>query len=135
MEVEQIYSSVYQDVYRFSTGVVLLVNKFNTYACNSKGFKTKRYYSSNYLKVLQEDNQDPVTGTKFKKGTVMYEGKPVRLVNQERWTYELKIAGGVCVGNADQMKQLANNIITLTEPRTRDSPSDDWITETDNEKG
>lgn len=113
-------------MYRLFSGVLMLVNKFNTISCDSSEFKTKQYYPSNYLKILKEDAVDPITRMKFPKGTIMYEGKPIKLVNQEKWTYELKIAGGVCCGKAEEMQELGSKILTLTEFRDRDSPADDW---------
>lgn len=131
MKTEKIFSSIYQDVYRLFYGVLLLVNKFNTVGCDASNFKTKQYYPSKYLRVLKEDAIDPITRAKFPKGTIMYEGKPVRLVNQEKWVYELKISGGVCVGTADEMRELGYKILDLTEFRNRDSPQDDWKVDDD----
>ena len=108
MQPEKIFSSVYQDVYRLHYGVIFLVNKFATIQYSLKEFKNKRYYDSEYLRVLTEDAVIPVINKKCPAGTVLYNYFPVRLIDKSQWTYELKLSSGCCYGTA-------KNILELTE--------------------
>jgi len=106
MKPEKIYSSVYQDVYRIVKGVMLVVNKFTSIRYSFKDYATRRYYDSEYLRVLEEDVN--IDGIVYSAGTILYEYSPIRLADKQNWTYELKVSGGCCYGTA-------KDILSLTE--------------------
>ena len=110
MNPDKIFSSIYQDVYRIHSGVLVLVNKFSTVKFPVFGVKIKRYYNSKYLRVLDEDYKDSITGKIYPKGTVLYNDCPVRIVERPMWLYELKLSSGACVGNSKDFKQFADII-------------------------
>ena len=57
MVLEKIFTSIYQDVYRLSPGVLILVNKFETYG-SLADFDMRPYAKSEYLKEITEDQVD-----------------------------------------------------------------------------
>ena len=100
MTADKIYSSVYQDVYRIHTGVIFLVNKFTQVYYSLKDVPNKRYYNSEYLRILTDN--------------AINEGFPIRLAEKNMWSYELKLCSGACVGGAKEFRQLTeimNDII------------------------
>lgn len=114
MTANKIYSSVYQDVYRIHTGVIFLVNKFTQVYYSLKDVPNKRYYNSEYLRILTDNAINEATGEIYRIGTVIYEGFPIRLAEKNMWSYELKLCSGACVGGAKEFRQLTeimNDII------------------------
>lgn len=114
MTADKIYSSVYQDVYRIHTGVIFLVNKFTQVYYSLKDVPNKRYYNSEYLRILTDNAINEATGEIYRIGTVIYEGFPIRLAEKNMWSYELKLCSGACVGRAKEFRQLTeimNDII------------------------
>ena len=110
MATEKVYTSIYQDVYRICPGVMLLVDKFVQINYPLDKYKQKKYFESPYLKKLDEPVVNEVTGDKYKRGTVLYENKPLKLVNRLQWKYEIKISNWCCIGTRGQMKRMFREI-------------------------
>lgn len=107
----------YQDLYRVTDGVLLVVNKF---------VRTDYPYSIHYnvrwgkynkgcqdcLKVLKEDYYDKYRDVTIPKGTVLYNNYPVIVThNKSSWQYQIKTTGDLFSGNADDMIDLLTDIL------------------------
>lgn len=108
----------YQDLYRITDGVLLVVNKFvrtdYPYSIYSREAKMKGYYKGcqNNLKVMKEDYYDKYRDVTIPKGTVLYNNYPVVSVNDKSlWTYQVKTTGDFFSGNADEMEILISDIL------------------------
>lgn len=112
----------YQDVYRVTDGVLLVVNKFVPIEYeNEKYFTVYRSkakqgkYSKgcqDWLKVLKTDYHDEYRKITVPKGTVTYINRPVISTdNQSDWTYEVKTTGSALSGDSDEIQSLLSNIL------------------------
>lgn len=108
----------YQDLYRVTDGVLLVVNKFvrtdYPYSIFSKGAKMSKYNKGcqDCLKILKEDYYDKYRDVTIPKGTVLYHYYPVVSVNDKSlWTYQVKTTGDFFSGNADEMEILISDIL------------------------
>ena len=122
--MEIVAQTDYQDIYRITDGVLLVVNKFISidYSDETKEYirvhmsKAKyRSYNTNcqtWLKVLTEDYVYKYCPVVVPKGTVLYMGIPVICTNdQDKWNYELKTTGTAFSGTYDTMQEMLDNII------------------------
>lgn len=112
----------YQDVYRVTDGVLLIVNKFvpieyenEKYftVCRSK-VKQGKYNKGcqDWLKVLKADCYDEHSKITVPKGTVTYINRPVIPTNnQPDWTYEVKTTGNALSGDFDIIQNLLSDIL------------------------
>ena len=125
----------YQDLYRVTDGVLLVVNKF--IPMGIEGEKYPRVYwddrsnSRVYDKGCQKELKKLIKDYEHKfepkwklsKGTVLYNGRPVVATkNEEDFKYELKTTGSSFSGNSYGIKRMLNDIlyqIKLTEDDTR----------------
>lgn len=123
---EKIFSSIYQDVYRISAGVIFLVNKFSCIRTPVVG-KVKKYKGSKYLRVLTEDCEDITLGKKYPKGTVLYNDFPVHLVERPLWTYELKLCSGACMGSDKDFTQFTSIIEDIISGKMGEMPDAEEI--------
>lgn len=107
----------YQDLYRISDGVLLVVNKFVDIHKNhivrvyDKG-RNKRYGqgTQSWLNVLNNDQTD-WCGVFVPKGTVTYCGSPVVPTNDKsKWNYEVKTTGNSFGGNAEEITKMLGYI-------------------------
>lgn len=122
--MEILAKTEYQDVYRITDGVLLIVNKF-LYTQTGAGYYprilTNRYNSRKYnkdcqdfLKVLTKECKDrdeilPV-------GTVLYKDCPVNTTNnKEAWDYEIKTTGSMFSGDYAEMIGLLDQIKKIIE--------------------
>ena len=127
--MEVLAKTEYQDVYRITDGVLLIVNKF-LYKDYSK--KTKRivrvdntgrdncktYHKGcqSYLKELKRDYLDTYATVTIPKGTVLYNGYPVEsTIKKDECIYEIKIAGGAFGGDYNEVTDIIDNIYKLMD--------------------
>ena len=124
--IEVLAQTDYQDLYRISDGVLLVINKFKpidysdkTTRCVRVWFPDAKYKTYNKgcqkdLKELKEDYYDKYATLTIKKGTVLYGGRPViNTDNKEDWTYEVKTTGSSLGGNFDVVEGMLSNILRI----------------------
>lgn len=112
----------YQDLYRVTDGVLLVVNKFIPIE-----YKNERYFTvsrskakqgkynkgcQDWLKILKADYQDEYSGITVPKGTVTYIDKPVIPTDDQlEWKYEIKTTGNALSGDCHVIESLLSNIL------------------------
>lgn len=122
--MEIVVQTDYQDIYRITDGVLLIVNKFVSidYSDQTKEFvyvyssetKYKSYNKNcqNWLKVLKEDYEYEYCPVIIPKGTVTYMDIPVICTNdKDKWEYELKTTGTAFSGTYDTMLEMLDTVI------------------------
>lgn len=121
--MQTLANTEYQDLYRVTDGVLLVVNKFKL-QLNSKGLpctyvysnaKRKSYHKGcqKQLQVLGSDWTNYDETVTLKKGDVIYCSYPVKLVPQDEWEYQIKTTGDLFKGNAENMQQMLSDILTV----------------------
>jgi len=120
--LEILAKTEYQDLYRVTDGVLLVVNKFvpieyknekyfTVYRGKAKQGKYKKG-CQDLLKVLKEDYPEEYSGITVPKGTVTYIDRPVIPTdNQSDWTYEVKTTGNTLSGDFDMIEMLLSSIL------------------------
>ena len=120
--MEVLAQTEYQDLYRVTDGVLLVVNKFVTIEYeNEKHFTVSRNKAKqgkynkgcqDWLKILKADYYDEYSKITVPKGTVTYIDRPVIPTdNQSDWTYEVKTTGSALSGNYSRIKNLLSDIL------------------------
>lgn len=118
--MEVVAQTDYQDIYRITDGVLLIVNKFIPIKYEGKEYfrvwKSKqRRYNKNcqeWLKVLQSDYYDEYDNITVPNGTVIYQDRPVVLsTNKADYQYQIKTTGESFSGNSTKMIEMLQNII------------------------
>ena len=120
--MEILAQTEYQDLYRISDGVLLVINKFTRIEYPKEKYflvwlpdaKYKTYHKGcqKSLKELKEDYhyKDIIV----QKGTVLYEGYPVKATdNKSDWTYEVKTTSSCLGGNFDTVENMLNTILRI----------------------
>lgn len=113
--MQVIVKTEYQDVYRITNGVLLVVNKFKPICYNRTVVlfraKVKSYNKGcqKELKVLKED-YDSFSEITIPRGTIIYHDRPVEIVNKEHYTYQIKTTGESFSGNSNYILKLINDI-------------------------
>lgn len=54
-------------------------------------------------------------GWEIPKGTVLYNGRPVKIVSRDKWKYKIKTTGSMFSGSFAQMDCVLEEIISLIE--------------------
>lgn len=120
ISIEILAETKYQDLYRVTDGVLLVVNKFVYIDYGYIGYFTvdgvkMSKYNKNcqeWLKVLQTDYCDKYTGIKVPKGTVTYMRRPVVPTDDElEFQYEIKTTGSMFSGDFTQMENMLSDIL------------------------
>ena len=120
--LEILAKTEYQDLYRVTDGVLLVVNKFipieyeneKYFTVHRKGVKQGKYNKGcqDCLKVLKEDYYDEYRNITVPKGTVTYIDRPVIPANnQSDWKYEVKTTGSALSGDFDTIEMLLSSIL------------------------
>ena len=66
------------------------------------------------LKELKEDYYDKYNDILIPKGTVLYEGHPVKVAdNRSDWTYEVKTTGSCLGGSFNVVENMLNTILKI----------------------
>ena len=120
--MQTLANTEYQDLYRVTDGVLLVVNKFK-YKLDNKGNhiyvysngKRKSYHKGcqKQLQVLGSDWTNYDETVTLKKGDVLYCNYPVELVPQNEWEYQIKTTGDLFSGNKEDMEQMLSDILYL----------------------
>ena len=124
----------YQDLYRVTDGVLLVVNKFKPidyYKVTNKTVgalyraKTGKYNKGcqDCLKVLKSDYVDTYSDVTVPKGTVLYHNRPVEVTTDElEYQYQIKTTGDLFSGNIDEMENMLSDILyRIRQGKVRDS--------------
>lgn len=114
----------YQDLYRVTDGVLLVVNKFKPIDYSGKTTRHIYIYSSDAktgkynkgcqdcLKVLKNDYYDKYADVTIPKGTVLYHSTPVEPTTDElEYRYQIKTTGELFSGSLDEMDKMLSDIL------------------------
>lgn len=124
----------YQDLYRVTDGVLLVVNKFKPidYSKNterhiyiySSSAKTGKYNKGcqDCLKVLKNDYYNTYVDVTVPKGTVLYHGTPIEVTDDKsEYQYQIKTTGDLFSGNIDEMENMLGDILyRIRQGKVRD---------------
>lgn len=119
--MKTVVESEYQDIYRVTDGVLLIVNKFRYIDYSSQTDRIISLYDGKFksynkncqkkLRVLEKDCN--IYGITIPKGTVTYNLFPVELVSDiNDYEYEIKTTGNMFSGNNESMSKMLNDIIS-----------------------
>ena len=119
--MEVLANTEYQDTYRITDGVLLIVNKFKRIIYDEDKYfrvsfsksKLKSYNKGcqKWLKVLKEDYHDEYSNISVPKGTVLYQDYPVELtIKPENYIYEIKTTGDAFGGDYSKVMNMIANI-------------------------
>ena len=122
INLEVLAKPEYQDLYRVTDGILLVVNKFvpieyeneKYFTVHRRGVKQGKYNKGcqDWLKVLKGDYYDEYRNITVAKGTVTYIDRPVISTNnQSDWKYEVKTTGSALSGNFDMIEMLLSSIL------------------------
>ena len=121
MLMQIIEKTEYQDLYRVTDGVLLVINKFVPIAYKFDGYftvrgnaKQRRYNKrcQKWLQVLEENYYDKYDDITVPKVTVLYMNRPVVSTdNQPDWTYEVKTTGNALSGDFYMIEKLISSIL------------------------
>ena len=124
--MKAVVQTEYQDIYRITDGVLLVVNKFESlyiegveyprvYPVNRAGMRSYNKNCQQQLKVLK--NEWHCKGSWYTPawsipaGTVLYGSIPVITISDKnKWQYEIKTTGNMFSGNAVEILEMLHNI-------------------------
>ena len=120
--MEVLAKTEYQDLYRVTDGVLLVVNKFvpieyeneKYFTVHRREVKQVKYNKGcqDWLKVLKKDYYDEYRNIMVPKGTVTYIDRPIIPTNnQSDWKYEVKTTGSALSGDFDTIEMLLSSIL------------------------
>lgn len=117
--METLAETEYQDLYRITDGVLLVVNKFKPIDYGEDKYvslydpKVKSYNKGcqKQLKILKEDYYSKYEDVIVFQGTVLYYGRPVELACKEEWDYQIKTTGECFSGDIKKITELLNTIL------------------------
>lgn len=117
--VEILAETEYQDLYRITDGVLLVVNKFKPIDYEKDKYvslydpKVKSYNKGcqKRLKILKEDYYSKYEDVTVSQGTVLYYGRPVELVDKSEWNYQVKTTGEALSGDYHEITELLKSIL------------------------
>lgn len=121
--VQVLAETEYQDLYRITDGVLLVVNKFKPIYYGEDKYvslydpKVKSYNKGcqKRLKILKEDYYKQYDDITVPKGTVLYYERPVELVDKSEWNYQIKTTGELLSGDFDEVTELLTSIIKIID--------------------
>lgn len=119
----------YQDIYRITGGALLVVNKFKEQAyvktrlsyCgwsalverNKKKIKKIHPKCQEQLRIVENGFTDKQTGIFLKKGTVLYNCRPVELIPENEWDYQIRTSDKSFSGTSEEMDKMLSDILFL----------------------
>lgn len=121
--VQVLAETEYQDLYRITDGVLLVINKFKPIDYGEDKYvslydpKVKSYNKGcqKRLKILKEDYYKQYDDITVPKGTVLYYGRPVELARKDEWNYQIKTTGESLSGDFDEVTELLTSIIKIID--------------------
>lgn len=121
--MEVIAKTEYQEVYRVTDGVLLVINKFtkmyqNEYVhschCGTEKQNSRRKTYHKNTKDLYVQQYDEITwsGKEIPKDTILYYSEPViASTNKYDWTYQIKTSGDSFSGDVNSVENMLSNIL------------------------
>ncbi|EPD59193.1 hypothetical protein HMPREF1215_00801 [Coprococcus sp. HPP0074] len=121
--VQVLAETEYQDLYRITDGVLLVINKFKPIDYGEDKYvslydpKVKSYNKGcqKQLKILKEDYYSKYEDVTVYQGTVLYYGRPVELARKDEWNYQIKTTGESLSGDFDEVTELLTSIIKIID--------------------
>lgn len=127
--MEILANTEYQDVYRITDGVLLIVNKFlykdyskktnRIVEVNNTGRDNCKTYNKgcrSCLKELKRDYLDTYATVTIPKGTVLYHGYPIEpTIKPENYIYEIKTTGNAFGGDYGEVMDMIKNICEVMD--------------------
>lgn len=125
--MQVVCESDYQDIYRITDGVLLVVNKFEPIDYSDKTERFIHIYSSkkmskyakgsqDCLKVLKNDYYEEYSDITIPKGTVLCRGIPVELItDKSKYEYQIKTTGEMFSGDSEMMLDYINDIVNVVK--------------------
>lgn len=110
----------YQDIYRVTDGVLLVVNKFKPIKYSKPIYlysaKTSKYNPKcqEYLKIVKSNYSDDYIGegVVIPKGTVLYHCQPVEVTDDKlEYQYQIKTTGDAFSGNVEEIEKMLSDIL------------------------
>lgn len=110
--MEVLCKSDYQDIYRVTDGVLLVINKFKYISfdddphpnvCSDRKRIWKKYHMGcqDCLKELVVDYKSKYHNWSLSKGAVLYYDRPVIHADKKDWVYQIKTTGDSFSGDRD----------------------------------
>lgn len=130
--METIVNTEYQEVYRVTDGVLLVINKFtkmypNEYIHSShwgtedRNGRRKTYHKNTKDLYIQQFEEVAWSGKIIPKDTILYYSEPVVATdNKHDWNYQIKTSGDSfsgCINEIDEM--LSSILYTIRTGGTR----------------
>lgn len=130
--MEVLCKSDYQDIYRIKDGVLLVINKFRPIEIDGVSFiyisNTGRKYAKRFckgcqssLKVLTKEFVHEKTCYEpewsLPVGTVLYYDKPVEIVGENEWSYQIKTTGDLFKGSAEEISDYLYTIKSIIDKK------------------
>lgn len=124
--------SDYQDIYRITDGVLLVINKFKPMEIEGVQYprihRTDKNNSRIYAKGCQNGLKKLIKEYKHKAswcesewsvpiGAVIYHDVPVKIVPENEWEYQIKTTGDLFSGNSYKMEELLNLILQIIKQK------------------
>lgn len=125
--MEVVCKSDYQDIYRITGGVLLVVNKWEGKLINGeyvnvfppRGKRIWKKYAEgcqDLLRVLTKDYVDKWDKFSLPKGTVLYNDRPIQIADRKNWHFQIKTSGecfggisGVIIRYIDEIKEIMHS--------------------------
>lgn len=115
----------YKTVIRIESGVLLYINKSRT----KEEFRyetfwnMKRDYPKQFKKVagipkcyeFTTNAKSSYKQIEIEKGTIVFDGRAVTVLEPKDYTYELAISGGRYCGNKAEVEKLHKNIVSIMD--------------------
>jgi len=128
--MEVVCESDYQDIYRITDGVLLVINKFEYMTHNGETLyiyqpKSKRIWKryikgcKDHLRELTTDYKDIYGNYVLPKGTVVYGSHPVQKVSPDKWKYQIKTTGELFSGTAEDIFNYMKTIREITDSKKK----------------
>lgn len=126
--MEVLAKTDYQDIYRITDGVLLVINKFKPIKIDGvtcpRTYYPDRHNSKSYnkecqklLKILTKEYKHEKTWCdpewSVPMGTVVYNNIPVEVVPKDQWEYQIKTTGEMFSGNYVKIIELINQILKI----------------------
>lgn len=120
--METIANTEYQEVYRVTDGVLLVINKFKKMYPNEyihvshwgaeRNGKRKHYNKNTKDLYVQQFDEVTWSGKEVPKNTILYYSEPVvASENKYDWTYQIKTSGDSFSGNANSIENMLSDIL------------------------
>lgn len=125
--MEVLCKSGYQDIYRITDGVLLVINKFKPMKIDGINYphvwntnkSNSRIYTNGCQKHLkrltQEYKHEQSPKWSVPIGTVIYGNTPVEIAPKNEWEYQIKTTGELFSGNQESILRLLNEIKKIIE--------------------